>query len=129
MRNFITLWKILRKLKVHTLRFPELTPPSTFFRVLSISWSYRCKKHTTSTFSPLIKIFVRLMMVSIILPSKQKDIPVFKYNLRMVPMWVICNSNILEQLKTICWFNCNTLTPKEFKSRVSLYVFEMRALN
>ena len=90
----------ITKVKVQTLRFPELTLASNFFRVLSISWSYRCKKHTTSTFAPLAKIFVRLMMVSIILPSKQRDIPVFKDKLRIAPMRVIYNSNTLEQLKT-----------------------------
>ena len=68
--------------------------------MLSISWSYRCQKYTASTFSLLVNIFVRLMMVSIILPSRQRDTLVFKYKLRMVPMWVICNSNLLEQLNT-----------------------------
>ena len=49
---------------------------------------------------PLAKIFVRLMMISIIVPSKQRDIPVFKDKSRIAPMRVICNSNTLEQLKT-----------------------------
>ena len=40
------------------------------------------------------------MMVSIILPSRKRDISVFKYKLKMVPMWAICNLDILEQLKT-----------------------------
>ena len=39
-------------------------------------------------------------VVSIILPSRQRDIPIFKYKLRMVRMWVICKANILEQFKT-----------------------------
>ena len=68
--------------------------------MLFISWSYRCQKYTASAFSLLVKIFVRLIMVSIILPSRQRDTPVFKYKLRMAPMWVICNSNLLEQLNT-----------------------------
>ena len=68
--------------------------------MLFISWSYRCQEYTASAFSLLVKIFVRLIMVSIILPSRQRDTPVFKYKLRMAPMWVICNSNLLEQLNT-----------------------------
>ena len=79
-----------------SFKFTKLTHPSTFFRVLSISWSYR---YTASTFLLLLKISVRLIMVSIILHSRQRDIPVFRYKLRMVPMWVKCNSSILEQLK------------------------------
>ena len=79
-----------------SFKFTKLTHPSTFFRVLSISWSYR---YTASTFLLLLKISVRLIMVSIILHSRQRDIPVFRYKLRMLPMWVKCNSSILEQLK------------------------------
>ena len=79
-----------------SFKFTKLTHPSTFFRVLSINWSYR---YTASTFLLLLKISVRLIMVSIILHSRQRDIPVFRYKLRMVPMWVKCNSSILEQLK------------------------------
>ena len=52
-----------------TDKVPGTNSPQYLFRVLSISSSYRCKKYTTSTFSPLVKIFVRLMMVSIVLPS------------------------------------------------------------
>ena len=79
-----------------SFKFTKLTHPSTFFRVLSISWPYR---YTASTFLLLLKISVRLIMVSIILHSRQRDIPVFRCKLRMVPMWVKCNSSILEQLK------------------------------
>ena len=42
------LQKILRNLKLQTLRFGELTPTSAFFRMLSITWFYRCKNYTFS---------------------------------------------------------------------------------
>ena len=92
-KNFTNFW---RAIICWSFKFPKLTHPSTFSRVLSISWSYR---YTASTFFLLLKISVRLIRVSIILHSRQRDIPVFRYKLRMVSMWVICNSNILEQLK------------------------------
>ena len=51
-------------------------------------------------FLPLARTFAKLMMVSILLSSREKDIPVFKYKLRMIPMRIIRNSNILDKLKS-----------------------------
>ena len=99
MLTFITLQKILRKVKSTDFKVPKTNSPWYILRVLSISWSYRCKKCTTSTSSSLVKIFVKKIIVSIIIPSRQMDIPVLKYKLEMIPMWVIRNSNVLEKLK------------------------------
>ena len=40
--------------------FPELTSPSSFFRVLSISWSYRCNEYNTSPFSPFLSLVMTM---------------------------------------------------------------------
>ena len=98
--QFFYFVQIIKRVKSTDFNVPRTDSPSSFFKVLFIPWSYRYKKYTNSTFFPLVKTFVRLMMISISLPFRQRDIPVFKYKLSMVPMWVICNSNILQQLKT-----------------------------